>query len=84
MARLTNKQFGNLLKRASRIAREHSDVQQELTKAFNERYGTTYSDVDCDELIDILDYGGFAPTVANADEAMAKCGAPKLEEGNEE
>lgn len=72
MANLTNR----LLKRAARLAFEHSAVQSDLTRAFNARYGCTYSDVDCDEIIDILDYHGGAITVEQCDDAMERCGFP--------
>ena len=72
MAKLTNR----LLKRACRIAVEASKVQAELTEAFNERYGCTYSDVDADHLIDALDYGGATVTVEDCD--MTYSGHPPL------
>lgn len=64
-----------LLDRAVRIASAAAIVQGELTAAFEERYGLTYSDVDCDALIDVLDYGGGARlTVADCDREMLACG----------
>lgn len=75
MAKLTNA----LLKRACKAAEKHSEMSALITEAFEERYGKTHSDVDCDELIDALDYhGGPPPTVAECDEAMARCGAPRI------
>jgi phenylpyruvate tautomerase PptA (4-oxalocrotonate tautomerase family) len=63
--------FEGLLRRAVRIAAEKSDVAAELTEAFTERYGKTYSDIDCDELIDVLDYGsGGKLTVKQVDKLM--------------
>lgn len=72
-----NKMFRGLLRRATRIAREFSEVQGELTEAFNERYGCTYSDIDADQLIDTLDYGTCLqpPTVAQVDIEMRNSGA---------
>jgi hypothetical protein len=68
-----------LLRRAARIAEQASKVQADLTEAFRDRYGVTYSDVDCDWLIDVLDYGGGKNlTVAECDRAMENCGAPRL------
>lgn len=68
-----------LLRRAAEAAMEHSKYNAMMSEAFNERYGHTYSDVDCDPLIDQLDYGsGGIPTLAECDEEMARCGAPKL------
>ncbi|UQS95242.1 hypothetical protein Pam5_26 [Pseudanabaena phage Pam5] len=64
-----------LLDRAVRIAKAATVVQGELTAAFEERYGLTYSEVDCDALIDVLDYGGGARlTVADCDREMLLCG----------
>lgn len=75
MMKLTNR----LLKRACRIAAEASKVQAELTDAFNERYGLTYSDIDADNLIDSLDYGtGSAVTVEDCDRDMTNAGYPPL------
>lgn len=67
-----------LLPFAARIAYKNSKVQHLLTKAFSERYGETYSEVDCDELIDILDYHGGHVDLSFADEAMTRCGCPPL------
>ncbi len=55
MTRLTNR----LLKKAGRIASEANAMQQVLTELFNKRYGCTYSDIDADSIIDVLDYGGY-------------------------
>lgn len=74
MAKLTNA----LLKRACIAAEKHSKMSALITEAFEERYGKTHSDVDCDELIDILDYQGGPLTVRECDEAMMRCGAPRL------
>lgn len=75
---LTDRQFTGLLKRAARIARQASDVSGELSKAFEERYGCTHSDVDCDYLIDAVDYGqGGELSAKIADREMAQCGIQK-------
>jgi hypothetical protein len=44
------------------------------------RYGCTHADVDCDVLIDALDYGTSAlnPTVADCDREMDLCGVAPL------
>lgn len=73
-SRLTNA----LLRRAARSAARQMAIQQELTEAFRARYGTTYSDVDADAIIDVLDFGGGDLTVAECDAIMAECGAPRL------
>lgn len=67
-----------LLKRASKLARKQSDMSALLTAAFEHRYGVTYSEADCDWLIDDLDYGqgGGGITLAEADAHMTKAGYP--------
>lgn len=71
MAILTNA----LLQEAVSVAKRNREMAARMTAAFMERYGVTYSDVDCDTLIDALDYGlGSAPTLADADNAMATVG----------
>lgn len=73
MVKLTNA----LLLQAHRAAIRHGAMNAQLTKAFNARYGCTYSDVDCDTLIDSLDYGnGPLVTVADCDRDMANAGRP--------
>lgn len=67
-----------LLQRAARLAEQSQAVQVQLTQAFEARYGTTYSAIDCDDLIDILDYNGGHVTLRIADEAMTSCGHPPL------
>lgn len=64
-----------LLKRAHQAAIRHNTFNARLTKAFEQRYGCTYSDVDCNSIIDSLDYGnGPLVTVQFCDSAMAACG----------
>lgn len=47
-------------------------MQAELTEAFEERYGCTYSDADADAIIDVLDYGGGERiTLADCDREMS-------------
>lgn len=72
-----NYRFAQLLRRAATISSKAQAVQQELTEAFRARYGKTYSDVDADQIIDVLDYGGGAKlTYRECDRLMADCGAP--------
>lgn len=76
---LTDKQFTKLLNHAVKISNQHHIIQRRLTDAFEARYGTTYSDVDCDVLIDTLDYGYNYPIDYQVvDYQMASCGANKL------
>jgi len=71
--------FTKLLKNAAKASQEHQAWAQRITEAFEERYGVTHSDVDADQLIDVLDYGGLARglNAALADEIMAEHGHPK-------
>ncbi|MBS3648798.1 hypothetical protein KEU06_09290 [Pseudaminobacter sp. 19-2017] len=72
MSKLTQR----LLNRAADLAELQSKVQSDLTEAFRERYGTTYSDVNADEIIDVLDYHGGHITLSDVDEIMTKAGYP--------
>lgn len=68
-----------LLRKATRVAADSAAVQRQLTEAFQERYGVTYSDVDADPIIDALDYGtGRLSSLAECDRIMAEHGAPRL------
>ena len=72
-----------LFRRACTAARTQHLVQQELTKFFTDRYGTTYSDLDLDCLIEAFDYSGdeTAPTLKQVDETMTLAGHPPIEGG---
>lgn len=75
--KLTN----SLLKKAAKISADNMAMAGDLTEAFNERYGVTYSDIDADGIIDILDYGGGTNlTVAQCDAIMGALGYPPLGE----
>ena len=74
MSKLTTR----LLQRAADIAAKKSDIQSDLSKAFRQRYGATYSHADCDYLIDTLDYHGGCITLAECDAQMHACGYPAL------
>jgi hypothetical protein len=75
-----NRAFHGLIRRASTIAAANMAVQQELTAAFNHRYGTTYSDVDADQIIDVLDQGGGSLSGSECDEIMAGAGCPRIDQ----
>lgn len=75
MAKLTDK----LLREAHRAAARSMTISLQISEAFVERYGRTHSDVDCDEIIDCLDYGhGLEMTIAECDRAMTEAGCPPL------
>ena len=85
--RAGNRLIVGLLKRTARLAEDHRRAIAEVNEWFEARYGKSYSDVDCDHLIDILDYGvgswaidgAKGPSVALIDRLMADCGAPALD-----
>jgi hypothetical protein len=69
----------DLLRRAHNAAIKNKLLAAKISEAMEARYGTTHSAVDCEDLIEAIDYGaGSAPTLAYADEAMAACGYPPL------
>lgn len=69
-----------LLARAARAASVQAALADQITAAFEKRYGVTHSDVDADELIDALDYGRTeGPTLARCDAIMAAAGYPVKE-----
>lgn len=74
------RKFSGLLRRAIRIAQEVNSIQSELTDAFEQRYGATYSGVDADVLIDVLDCGqGEDVNAGDCDEIMSDLGYPLKE-----
>jgi pyruvate/oxaloacetate carboxyltransferase len=79
---MSDTEFTKLLKRGARVAEQYMAVQSELTKAFQERYGVTYAEVDCDTLIDILDCSGTANPINSrvADKHMKECDAPRIKQ----
>ncbi len=74
---LSNKGFAGLLRRAETVGDKWHKIQSELTAAFEERYGVTYSEVDDDWLIDSFDYGGTGVTIEEVDQKMAENGYPR-------
>lgn len=73
---LSDAKFQALLNRASKAAREHDMAVRAAHDAFVERYGATYSDVDADQIIDILNYQGGVISVGDCDTAMTERGCP--------
>lgn len=64
----------SMLQKSARLADQRLKAQKQLTEAFEDRYGATYSDADCDSLIDILDYHGGYVDLRMADDYMRSCG----------
>lgn len=77
MPKLTDKQLDKLIRRQNALACEHTDLATKLGEAFQERYGTEPSEVDCDEVIDALDYGVINDcSLAYVDRAMRPSARP--------
>lgn len=75
MTKLTTKK----LNAAVRFARKHNEINREINRLFEKRYGVSYSDIDEDWLIDSLDYGtGAFVSLKQCDELMTKNGHPPL------
>ncbi|MFA3778512.1 hypothetical protein [Yersinia sp. 1652 StPb PI] len=84
---MTKPQIIKDLKRSYELARDHMLLSQRITDWFEDRYGVdiTPASVDCDAIIDSMDYGVAGPlsTIERIDEEMALCGAyPLNKEGN--
>lgn len=75
---MSTKLTSKLLQDVADLTARKAKLQQKLTEAFEERYGVTYSAVDSDELIDVLDYHGGHINLKLADEAMFRAGYPAL------
>lgn len=73
-----------VLQQLANIAEKHSRLAIDVGDMFIERYGVTYNDVDCDELIDIFDYGGGHITLEEVDRYMTAAGYPPIRRGKSE
>lgn len=70
-------QLDRLVRRTAKAASKHVDLAHKLGDKLRERYGVHPSDVDCDCVIDALDYGmGPDCTLKYIDEAMMDIGHP--------
>lgn len=49
------------IRKAAKIAQQHNAALVEVDRLFYERYGARYNDIDCDLLIDAVDYGRGMP-----------------------
>lgn len=47
-----------IINRMAKIAFERVELSQQIDAICVERYGCTYSEIDCDGIIDVLDFGG--------------------------
>ena len=73
-----------VLQQLAKIAEKYNQLSIKVGEMFQERYGVTYSDVDCDEIIDILDYNGGSITLEEADRYMTAAGYPPIRRGKSE
>lgn len=77
---MTNNDFTKLLTKAVKYAKEHFNLLSEVDEECKRRYGCSYSDIDCDMLIDILDINGAEKLTADEfHEMMLEAGATELE-----
>ncbi|MBC8719261.1 hypothetical protein [Ochrobactrum sp. Marseille-Q0166] len=68
---------------ACRLAQKHTKTNLEINRLFEQRYGTSYSEIDEDWIIDSLDYGtGKLLSLKECDKLMAENGYPPLTHPN--
>lgn len=72
------------LQKLANIAEKHSQLAIDVDNMFIERYGVPYSEVDCGEIIEILDYTGGSITLEEADRYMTAAGYPPIRRGKSE
>ena len=58
---MNNKQALAAIKMKVRLMYEVNRLGHQIDRWFEERYGKSYSEIDCDTLIDSLDYGRGPP-----------------------
>lgn len=73
-----------VLQKLADITEKRSLLAIDVGDMFIERYGVTCSDVDCDEIIDTLDYGGGDITLEDVDRYMTAAGYPPIRRGKGE
>lgn len=68
---MNNREFTKLLIRARKLARQHTQLLTKINDEGVRRFGVEYSEIDCDFVIDSVDYGhGREITAEEFDEAM--------------
>lgn len=55
---MDNKKFTQLLAKTVRAAFKHQQLLQQVNEECVKRYGVGYGEIDCDTIIDVMDYGG--------------------------
>lgn len=66
------------LQQLAGTARDHLECSSRVAEKFIARYGITYNDVDCDELIEVLDYSCGHISLKEADRYMTAVGYPPI------
>ncbi len=67
---MSDKELQGIINRMVKIAHEHTQLSLRIDEICLARYGHTYSELDCDDIIDMLDYNGGKMTVAEFDASM--------------
>lgn len=77
---MDNRSFQRLLDRCARLAEQHAKATRAVSDELEARFGCTPGDVDCDDIIERMDYHGGRMTVREVEaamrEAIALSGAP--------
>lgn len=74
---MTDKQLDRLIRQKANCASRNMDLATKLGPLLKERYGVEPGEVDCDAVIDAIDYGAMAGcSLAYVDQHMAACGHP--------
>lgn len=73
-----------VLQQMANTAEKHTRLAIDVYQMFLERYGVTYCDVDCVELIKTLNYDGGSITLGEADRYMTAEGYPPIRRGKSE
>lgn len=80
MANMTNSEFSKLLTSTAKAALKHQILLSKVNSECRARYGTSYSDIDADCIIDILDLlGGNSFTEDEFNKAMEDAGATRID-----
>jgi hypothetical protein len=76
---MQDSQFTKLLTQTARAASRHHDLIAKVDNECQRRYGCSYSDVDADGIIDMLDYsGGSEFSASEFDEEMNRAGVQRV------
>jgi hypothetical protein len=62
--------FTKLIVKASKMAVEHRNLVAAIDEESQRRHGYYPAELDCDEIIDIVQYGGGGMTASDFDEFM--------------